>query len=301
MARRTVVLVVALVLAALSAIAVWAFLDNAREEAREGLVEVPAYRAIEFVPRGALGDASLELFEESTELDGLLPVGAITSREQLEATLTGRISTGPISQGQVVTTDLWSDPSSDVVGLSELLEPGFQAISIRPDEVRSVGGFIQPGDRINVIASSEVDVSLVASALRVPAGRAVFFPGLQSRLGLTDDEMVQLADALPARVAYSQFVLQDLMVLAVGSATGPIVPDEGGEVATGQIVTLAVSAEQAEQLVFAFEYTTPWLTLVPDGFEPEATAGAEVGDIIDLPAQLVEDLRGLGFFAVPGG
>ncbi len=301
MARRTVVLIVAVLLAVLSGLAVWAFLDNARDEAREGLVQVPVYRAIEFIPRGADGDLSVELFEESTELDGLLPFGAITTQEQLEATLAGRVAAGPISAGQVVTSDLWAAPADEVEGLAVLLEPGFQAISIRPDDVRGVSGFVQPGDRVNVIASTDVDLGTVVNALRVPSGRAVFFPGLQAQLGLTDEEMVELADALPTRVSYTQFVLQDLLVLAIGSDTVPVVPEDDTDRPTGQAITLALTAEDAEKLAFTFEYTSPWLTLVPAGFEPEDTPGVVSDDIIDLPADVVEQLRGLGFFGVPGG
>ncbi len=303
MARRTVVLLVALLLAVLSGVAVWAFLDNARDEAREGLVQVPVFRAAEFVPRGAVGEEVVDMFVESTELDGLLPVGAITTQEQLEATLVGRVSLGPISANQVVTAELWADPAADIEGLAELIEPGFQAISIRPDDVRGVSGFVQPGDRVNVIASTEVDIGPIVDALRVPAGRAVFFPGLQAQLGLTDEEMVDLADSLPTRIDYTQFVLQDLLVLAVGSETAPVVPDEetDGAQPVGEAITLAVTAEQAEQLAFTFENMSPWLTLVPPGFEPEVTPGAELDDVIDLPLQIVEELRGLGFFGVPGG
>ncbi len=46
---------------------------------------------------------------------------------------------------------------------------------------------------------------------------------------------------------------------------------------------------------------TSWLTLVPPGFEPVETDGAEIEDIIDLPEQLIAELRGLGFLAAPGG
>ncbi len=303
MGRRTVVLVVSLALATISAFAIWAFLRAAEDEAREGLIQVPAYRATEFIPRGAAGDDVLDRFEESTELDGLLPANAVQSRAQLEATLQGRIALGPISVGQVVTGDLWGDPALEVVGLSDLIDPGFQAISVRPDEVRGVGGFVKPGDRINVVASTEVDLGLIRAALRTPAARAVFFPGLQARLGLEDEEMVQLAEALPESRKFTEFVLQDLLVLAVGADIAPSAPLEAdADAAIGaQLVTLQVTAEDAEKLVYVEDFMTSWLTLVPPGFEPVETDGAEIEDIIDLPEQLIAELRGLGFLAAPGG
>ena len=53
MGRRTVVLVVALLLATISAFAIWNFLTNAEDDAREGLVEVTVFRATELIERGA--------------------------------------------------------------------------------------------------------------------------------------------------------------------------------------------------------------------------------------------------------
>ncbi len=304
MGRRTVVLLVALALAAMSAVAIWAFLERAEDDAREGLVEVPVYRAIEFIPRGAQGDVSLELFEESAELDGFLPATAIQTRAQLEATLRGRISLGPISAGQIVTGDLWGDPALEVVGLADLIEEGFQAISIRPDEVRGVGGFVRPGDRVNMIASTEVELELIRSALRTPAARSVFFPGLQARLGLSDEEMLSLAEALPETRKFTEFVLQDLLVLAVGNRTTPAAPvadaDGTSDVVGAQIITLQVLPADAERLVYVQDFMTSWLTLVPPGFEPVETQGAELEDVVDLPEQLINELRGLGFLAAPG-
>ena len=46
------------------------------------------------------------------------------------------------------------------------------------------GGFIRPGDRIGVIASGEVDLSVIIEGLRTAGGRAVFFPGVQEALEL---------------------------------------------------------------------------------------------------------------------
>ena len=90
MGRRTIVLAVAIVLAAIAAWGIFAFLTNVEDDAREGLSEVDVYRATEFIDRGADGTASIGKFVQGTVLEENLPDNAITSRAQLEDVLTGR-------------------------------------------------------------------------------------------------------------------------------------------------------------------------------------------------------------------
>jgi Flp pilus assembly protein CpaB len=265
--------------------------------------------ATEFIPRGTAGDDVINLFRATTIVEEDLPANAITTADQLTATLSGSVALGPISANQVVTTDVWGAAAEEVAGLSELIAPGFQALSIRPDEVRAVGGFLRPGDRINVIASTEVDMTAVIDALLSPAARAVFFPDLQANLGFTDEEMVGFAESLPDQIRFTQFVLQDIRVLAVGPEAqgGPVVePDpetdeEGLPRQQGETVTVEVDAEQAESLVFVQEYLNTWLTLVPDDYEPVETEGVVLDDLIDLPQDFVEELERLSLLLSGGG
>ncbi len=300
-------LVVALLLAGVAAFAIWNFLSNVDDEAREGLEEVAVFRATELIIRGTEGDLALPLIVESTENREFLPTNAITTQDQLEAVLRGRVALGPISAGQVVTTDVWGDPVEAVASLSELIAPGMQAVSIRPDEVRAVGGFVRPGDHVNVIASAEVDLVDFIRLLRFPAARDIFFPGLQESLGYDDEQMTELADALPTSISVSIFVLQDINVLAVGSDaavsdddTLVATDEETGTATVGtQIITLEVDAVTAEKLVFTQEFLSTWLTLVPAGFEPEVTPGAEFQDLVDIPAQVIQEIEERAGLAVP--
>ncbi len=300
MSRRTIVLVVALLLAGIAAFAIWNFLSNVDDEAREGVEEVAVYRATELIIRGTDGDQALALIVEGTENREFLPDSAITTQDQLEAVLRGRVAIGPISAGQIVTTDVWGDPVEAVASLSELIAPGMQAVSIRPDEVRAVGGFIRPGDRVNIIASTSVELVDFIRLLRAPAARAIFFPGLQEQLGYDDEQMSELADALPTSISLTIFVLQDLNVLAVGAEAGVSEEDslvgdgegtEGTATVGTQIITLEVDAVTAERLVFTQEFLSTWLTLVPTGFEPEVTPGAEFEDLVDIPAQIIQEIE----------
>ncbi len=300
MGRRTIVLVLAVVLAGLSAWAIWAFLSDVEEDARAGLDEVTVFRATEFIDRNAEGDAVIDKFAESTELEELLPDNAITTQAQLVDVLSGKVSRGPISKGQVVTTDLWAEPAEEVASLSELISPGRQAITIRPDEVRAVGGFVRAGDGVNVIATLDVDRSTTIAFLRNPVGRDLLgvadeFNRFERLLpaDLTGEQVEEvfdeLASAIPETKTVTLTVLQDVQVLAVGSVArgGPSGEDAGEapeavEALGSQLITLEVTPEEAEQVAWVFENSSVWLSLVSSQvpYEPVPTEGITIEDIV---------------------
>ena len=101
MGRRAIVLLVALILAGLAAWAVWNYLQGVEQDVLEGQVEVTVFRAGEAIAEGTDGgvlvsdfNAGGELIVESTEQDEDLPEGAITTPEQLNQVLTGRVAGG---------------------------------------------------------------------------------------------------------------------------------------------------------------------------------------------------------------
>lgn len=305
MGKRTVVLVIALVLAAISAFAVWRFLTEVEDDAREGLNEVTVYRALEFVEEGSLGADVLNQFEASTEIEELMPENAITSQEQLDETLTGTLARGPISKGQVVTTDLWAEPTEEAATFSALIEEGMQAISIRPDEVRAVGGFVRPEDRINMIATLNVDRSATINLLASALGRGLL--GVDDEfeaflLALPPEQreiegaalLGELANAIPVEVPISFTALQDIKVLSVGSvvsneqtSSDTATDAEDDQIAAvealgSQLLTLEVDADQAERIAWLFTNGNVWLTLLPtEGvYVPVDTLGITIDDIV---------------------
>lgn len=305
MGKRTIVLVIALILAAISAFAVWRFLTQVEDDAREGLNEVTVYRALEFIEEGSVGGDVLGQFEASTEIEELMPENAVTSQEQLDETLIGSVARGPISKGQVVTTDLWAQPTEEAATFSELIEEGMQAISIRPDEVRAVGGFVRPDDRINMIATLTVDrsgtISLLASALgRELLGVDDEFDAFLFALPPEQRDIEgaallgELANAIPAEVPISFTALQNIKVLSVGSvvsneqtSSDTATDDEGDQIAPvealgSQLLTLEVDADQAERIAWLFTNGNVWLTLLPtEGvYVPVETLGITIDEII---------------------
>jgi Flp pilus assembly protein CpaB len=289
MGRRTLVLIVALLLAGIAAFAVWQFLSNVEKE-KEAELEL---RAVYRVTGGTIAEGtegSLILSQErailSDEETRYLPDNAIGSLEQLTATLTGRVAAGPISNNSILTTEQWVELTADIKPLAERIPEGKQAITIGVDNIQGVNGFIEAGDRINIIVTLTAPIEQIADDV------------IASET-LTPEELQALQAELEQGII-SRFVLQGLPVLAVGSeiradedadqtVTVTTVPVEGEaapeQIQTG-ILTLEVTPEEAERIAYTFATGTVWLTLVPEDFVPVPTDGIDRDNLFDAAEEL---------------
>lgn len=289
MGRRTLVLIVALLLAGIAAFAVWQFLSNVEKE-KEAELEL---RAVYRVTGGTIAegtDGSLILSQErailSDEETRYLPDNAIGSLEQLTATLTGRVAAGPISNNSILTTEQWVELTADIKPLAERIPEGKQAITIGVDNIQGVNGFIEAGDRINIIVTLTAPLEQIADDV------------IASET-LTPEELQALQAELEQGII-SRFVLQGLPVLAVGSeiradedadqtVTVTTVPVDGEaapeQIQTG-ILTLEVTPEEAERIAYTFATGTVWLTLVPEDFVPVPTDGIDRDNLFDVAEEL---------------
>lgn len=281
MARRTIVLVVALLLAAIAAFAVWQFLTNVQEEAEADLELVPVYRAQDFIAEGLEGDLIISQGRavESQEELRFVPVNAITNEDQLRQALSGRVAAGPISQNSILTADQWVALTVDVKPLAESIPVGKQAMTILVDDERGVNGFIQPGDRVNLIVTIDVELR--------------FEDTTTTGQDFTDGAPTEPEEQRESKTL-TRYVLQGIPVLAVGRDIRPeedaeanvVVPDPvTGEEETVDLqiglLTLEVTPEQAEKLAYSYENASVWLTLVPTDFFEVETEGVTIDNLFD--------------------
>jgi pilus assembly protein CpaB len=127
--------------------------------------------------------------------------------------LTGSIVREPILQGEPVSLKKLVRPG-DGGYMSVLLQPGMRAVAMPVTVESGAGGFILPGDRVDVISSGKADQ-----------------PGAQAGAG-----------------GVAQTVLTNVRVLAVDQKTEP---EKNANTIVGGTVTLEVPASDVEVLVRA--------------------------------------------------
>jgi pilus assembly protein CpaB len=306
MGRRAIVLLVALILAGLAAWAVWNYLQNVENEIVEGQEIVEVYRAGQPIAEGTDGAILLSDFNSGGELITLgedqaedVPVGAITTAEQLNQVLTDRVAAGPIAAGSILNESQWASITVNVVPLAEEIPSGKQAMTISTDNIRGINGFVEPGDRVNMIITIDIPEDLLPDELAGIAEQPVA------------PEEGAPTEAAAATVTFTRFVLQGLPVMATGrdirpeegapetvevdpETTGDTTP-EGEPVAEEELgndttFTLEVTPEQAERIAYATENGSVWLTLVPGDFVEVETTGVTTLNLFG--GNLLDDIFG---------
>jgi Flp pilus assembly protein CpaB len=324
MSRRTVVLTVALILAVVAAVAVWRYLSSVEDQVRGDLEEVLVYKATTLIADGTPGGEAISsidtfpalvrdvVFEGSTIVCAG-PVDPATAADptvcddnpgDINELLTSGVAAGPISEGQVITTDMFVEAgASDPDRLATDVPEGKMAVAMTPDEVGAVGQFVKPGDQVNVLATLTFGVESIKELLSNPETRDLVLEGAVLPDFLTniqetetvdeegnvvtevsEDPLSQIAASLPDTVTFTRTILQNIPVLAVGTASlsNPQgVVDDAGDPVTLTSVVLEVLPNEAELLEFARRNGVLGLSLLPaDGEYTE----------LDLPGATIEDV-----------
>jgi pilus assembly protein CpaB len=302
MGRRAVVLVIALLLAAAAAFAVFSYLRGIEEDINAGETQVEIYRSTDAIPEGFDGNQVLQapdvLFVESTDQAGDIPDDAVRLGD-LENALSGKVAVGPISPNGILTYSQWVAPTISITPLKELIEPGKHAITLSPGDVQGVNGFPQPGDLVNVIVTIDIPLEQTASGLTPDFG-----------IPTDEEEGGEEAEEQSVVVPYTRYVLQNLEVLATGTevvglegeaqnvtvegevdaetVTGTVQEEDPAAAQSSTIYTLEVDPLQAEQLVYAVEQGSIYLTLGPDDNQEVATRGVTVLELFE--GNLLDDI-----------
>lgn len=306
MGRRALVLVIALVLAGVAAFSIFQYLQGVEDQVLQNQEAIPVYRAVAAIPEGTEGNFILQggegaLFRLDEEQREDLPGGAITTEEELRAVLGGRVAAGPISENQILSANQWVQLTVEITPLAELIPEGKQAITVAPSNVQGVNGFVQPGDRVNVIVTLDIEFQFTALADDAP----------DFGIPVDDTGAGDAAAEESLTTTYTRFVLQGLPVLAVdqeirpdpeADVTGSIdagqesaqegTVQEEGEQVISTVFTLEVTPEEAEKLVFAQTQGLLYYTLVPPDFVEVDTRGVTIETLFE--GDLVEDIFGDG-------
>ena len=282
------------------------------------------YRASEPIPARTAGADAQPLIEESTALrqyvvfDGstILCIGAAGDNaskdpneygcpknpSDLASLLDGNVASGPIAAGQLISQDSFVDIADTETRLNESIAEGKVAISVLVDGQAASGGFIRPGDNVNILASAQVSPFDFITMVSNDELRDLFFTQLtEEDAAAIDDTVVvddpnappaNLLDALPTSYSITQTIMQEVRVIAVGADTIVAPLATGLEPVGGQIIVFEVTPQQAELIEYASEYTSIALSLLPaEGtYVPYDAQPVVVDDIFGLLDRISAEL-----------
>lgn len=241
MRSKILIAVVAIMLGGVAALAAFVYLSGVQRAAEAGSTMTSVLVAVEDIPRGTSAN---ELLSSGAVVAKKMPLRYVPE-DAISSVMgvTDQVLAVPLSTGEVLTSARFQYPSQ--AGLAFNVPAGFVAVTIPVDDARGVAGLVKPGDRVALMIT------------------------ITSRSGAGD----QTGYAVPGA-----------KVLAVGRSTGTErstarTGGSGGALGGGSAeteaastITLAVTALDAEKVVFAAESGRLWLALLPTTESAAATS-----------------------------
>ncbi len=189
------------------------------------------------------------------------PSNAVSNLSQIQ----GRVAVNNLAENQILVEGMFENPEVIETTFADLIEEDQVAFSLTIDPKRAVGGFIEPGDFVDMIVLGDE---------YVPPGEPDAFEAAATRSPYTS----------PARYLYRGVRIIGINDDIVGqTADSEALPPAEGEVASLSI-TLAVPADAAQRILSVAEGDLV-LSLLPDGWTPEARPN-DIEDAILLDVEL---------------
>jgi pilus assembly protein CpaB len=194
----------------------------------------------QFTPGNQVVDG--QMFRESSVSRDALADGAITDPDQLK----GLVARNDVYPGEQLTTNQFQ--RSDTTNVAVKLKPDQRAVGFPVDPASGLIGQLQAGDHVDVVATFDV----------LPLGK--------NGLPLTGGQAIPL----------TRTIVSDALVLtAPQPSTGG--PQGGGDSAHGPSLTLAISTDDVNRVMFAQQKGAVWFVLRPPGSSQDV--GANVVDV----------------------
>lgn len=233
-------LLASILLAAAGALVLAGYVRNLENKAEDRNQLVEVFVAKETIPLGTPAETASgrNLIGKTSVARKLVVEGAITSLTDIR----GRVAAAAIFKGEQITVGRFVAPSR----AGTLPIPADrQAMSVEVDTPPGVAGFVQPGDRVSVVA----DIEITRGSIR--------------------EKVVK-------------YVIQDVPVLAVGSRV--VTTEDGQQRRTATrdkvLLTLALTPEQVERLAFALLEGEVYFTLLPPNQKPIRTTGRTSANVL---------------------
>ncbi len=242
MKRRLLAAVAALVLLAVGTVLVLAYVRSADARALAGVRTTSVLVADRVIPEGTPAEG-LSTFVRTEVLP---QKAAVEGRVTDLAELSGLVATVDVQPGEQLLLTRFGQAELGETPGTVSVPAGMQEVSVLLEPQRAVGGRLAAGDTVGVLVSLTLEDGTAASHAVLHGVLVTQVQGAPAPADTGGTETASAGSAAPS---------QSLMV------------------------TLGVSAAQAEAVVFGIEHGTLWLTLEPDGAGTDGTEPVTPGNI----------------------
>jgi pilus assembly protein CpaB len=239
--RRILAALAALVLALVGTVVLVAYVRGADARALAGVQTVPVLVVDQPVAAGTPGDQLADLVRTELLPAKAAAPGRVTDLDELA----GTEATVDLQPGEQLLAARFAAPDERGAGTPELPD-GDQEISVLLEPQRAVGGRLTAGDTVGVYVSIDGQDGGVTHA-----------------------------------VLHGVLVTQVQGAPVAAETDTAAAEDSGASAAPSQslLITLAVTAEEAEPIVFGMEHGTLWLSLEPEGVDNGGTTVISPGNV----------------------
>lgn len=297
MNRRVIALVAALLLAGVGTLVLVKFVQGAEDRATAGEELATVWLVQTTVPKGTSGAAIGSYVVQEQVLVKSVPPGAYTSDLQaMQTALTGFVASVDLFPGEVVVNTRWvaeeafDNERPDIPTRREPPNPRMLQVPVRLSVEEALGGIIQPGETVAIIASFD-NYRNEDTTVTIEGGDDV--------VALPESADDAIGGTGQAEGAATRILINKAYVTEVQAEAVPLFEntEEGVESqatlapTTGFVVTFALFPEDAERLVFANTYGSLWLALQTEDAYDYPTTVQTLEDIFDdsVPTGLLEE------------
>ncbi len=268
--RRTVILIMAVVIGGLAAVGLLSYVRSAETTADEAAAPVDIWVVKQPIPKGTPIETAVEqgLIAKEQTAQRYRPATAVIDPV---AELGGLVAITDLPVDLPVLTGTFASPNVVNTGITDRLEErGLVTVTFTVDQARGAAYLIEPGDFVNVLVERDWDTPFFEEDPPIDVTPQALAQ-LSENLEANDAIRPILSDLYPVE---SRVVYQKAEVLAVGAN---LIPDIGQRVETEEnaqeaqankgLITLAVPPE-AVQVILDVGRENIYLSLVPDDYEP---------------------------------
>lgn len=149
--RRTLIIIVAVLFAAVAAFAAYAYLSSANDRAYDNAERVKVFVVKKDIVKGAAGETALS--QEAVRA-GQIPKEFRPNSALVDiSTIRGKVAIAPLTPGQIVVEGMFVDPLVAQVTAAQRIPAGRVTVTVAVDAVNGVGGNLLPNDKVNLLVT----------------------------------------------------------------------------------------------------------------------------------------------------